>query len=371
MGADDRRAHVHHRRHGLAPQREDFGEDFELPPDRAYSETCAGIASVMLCWRLLLATGEARYADLAERTLYNVVATSPALDGRAFFYANPLHQRVPGEPPAPDARQRARVVEHARAVVQRRLLPDQHRPHAREPRRLRGDGRRTAACRSTSSPPATIRDGALALRVETGYPWSGEVVVRVRASDDRPRTLALRVPAWATGRDARRPARRARLRAPSSGSGGRATSCGWNSRWRRAGRSPTRAWTPSAAASPPSAARSSTAWSPPTRSTTTLDGVAVDTSAPPVERPLGEEAGGGVGLTAPGEALDVHHAGAWPYDGGGRAERTPARLAFVPYHAWGNRGPSTMRVWTPVAVSVERRAAVRTSQAARAGGAVL
>jgi uncharacterized protein len=60
---------------------EKFGEDFVLPPDRAYSETCAGIASVMLSWRLLLATGETRFADLAERTLYNVVATSPAPDG--------------------------------------------------------------------------------------------------------------------------------------------------------------------------------------------------------------------------------------------------------------------------------------------------
>ena len=56
----------------------------------------------MLSWRLLLATGEPRYADLAERTLFNVVATSPAPDGRAFFYANPLHQRVPGVVPEPD-----------------------------------------------------------------------------------------------------------------------------------------------------------------------------------------------------------------------------------------------------------------------------
>jgi DUF1680 family protein len=74
----------------------------------------------------------------------------------------------------------------------------------------------------------------------------------------------------------------------------------------------------------------------------------VDASAPPAERPLGEEAGGGVGLTAPGEALDVQHPDAWPYDGGVRAGRSATQLAFVPYHAWGNRGPSTMRVWTPV-----------------------
>ena len=81
---------------------EAFGDDFELPPDRAYSETCASISSIMFSWRLLLAQGLPRYAELIERTLFNVVATSPAQDGRSFYYANTLHQREPGQPPAPD-----------------------------------------------------------------------------------------------------------------------------------------------------------------------------------------------------------------------------------------------------------------------------
>src|SRR5690606_15498297 len=67
---------------GSRHQDEAFGEDFMLPPDRAYSETCAGVGSVMLSWRLLLAHGGPEYADLIERTLFNVVATSPAADGR-------------------------------------------------------------------------------------------------------------------------------------------------------------------------------------------------------------------------------------------------------------------------------------------------
>lgn len=78
---------------GSRHQDEGFGEDFELPADRAYCETCAGVASVMFAWRLYLATGDVRYPDLIERTLFNVVATSPSADGRSFFYANPLHQR--------------------------------------------------------------------------------------------------------------------------------------------------------------------------------------------------------------------------------------------------------------------------------------
>lgn len=74
---------------------EAFGEDFVLPADRSYCETCAGVASIMLSWRLLLATGEARFAELIERTLFNVIATSPSADGKSFFYANTLHQRSP------------------------------------------------------------------------------------------------------------------------------------------------------------------------------------------------------------------------------------------------------------------------------------
>ena len=52
---------------------EAFGDPFELPPDRAYAETCAAIASVMLAWRLLLATGDPDCADVIERTMFNGV----------------------------------------------------------------------------------------------------------------------------------------------------------------------------------------------------------------------------------------------------------------------------------------------------------
>ena len=54
------------RHHGEA-----IGDPYELPPDRAYCETCAAIASIMWNWRMLLVTGESRFADLLERTLYN------------------------------------------------------------------------------------------------------------------------------------------------------------------------------------------------------------------------------------------------------------------------------------------------------------
>ena len=81
---------------GLGSRHRDeaFGDPFELPPDRAYAETCAAIASVMLAWRLLLATGEPECADVIERTVYNGVLPGLSLDGTAFFYINVLQRRI-------------------------------------------------------------------------------------------------------------------------------------------------------------------------------------------------------------------------------------------------------------------------------------
>jgi hypothetical protein len=70
---------------------EAIGDAYELPPDRAYCETCASIASMMWKWRMLLVTGES-FADLFERTLYNGFLSGLSLDGESFFYANPLHR---------------------------------------------------------------------------------------------------------------------------------------------------------------------------------------------------------------------------------------------------------------------------------------
>ncbi|MDT7787122.1 MAG: uncharacterized protein QOF58_5541, partial [Pseudonocardiales bacterium] len=79
---------------GSRHQDEAFGDDFVLPADRAYAETCAGVATVMLAQRLLLATGDSRYAGVVDRVLHNVIATAIGDDGRSFFYANTLHQRT-------------------------------------------------------------------------------------------------------------------------------------------------------------------------------------------------------------------------------------------------------------------------------------
>ena len=125
---------------GSRHEGEAFGDDWELPPDRAYCETCAGVAAIMFSWRLLLATGESRYADLIERVLYNVIATSPAEDGKAFFYSNTLHRRVPGTKPASGRLEARPAARPAGAVVRGVVLPAERRAHARVAVELCGDG---------------------------------------------------------------------------------------------------------------------------------------------------------------------------------------------------------------------------------------
>ncbi len=186
---------------GSHHQDEAFGDDWVLPPDRAYSETCASVGSIMFSWRLLLAEGSPRYADLIERVLFNVVATSPSADGTAFFYANTLHQRRPGTPAA-DGEVSPRASSSVRAPwFEVSCCP----PNLA--RTLAG----LAAYVATTDDeglqlhqyaPAEIRttlpDGtAIAVDVETGYPRDGVVRVHVREDAAAPWTLTLRVPAWA------------------------------------------------------------------------------------------------------------------------------------------------------------------------------
>jgi uncharacterized protein len=78
---------------------EGFGRDYELP-HRSYAETCAAIGSFFFNWRMLRATGEARFAEQMERTLYNAVLPGIGLDGRSYFYVNTLaaHGRTERQP---------------------------------------------------------------------------------------------------------------------------------------------------------------------------------------------------------------------------------------------------------------------------------
>jgi DUF1680 family protein len=181
---------------------EAFGDDFVLPPDRSYCETCAGVASIMFSWRLLLATADVKYADLIERTLFNVVATSPAADGRSFFYANTLHQRTTHSVPALNdegvtirggstGRQAWFEVSCCPPNVARTLA-------SLGAYVATSDGQGVQLHQYVAGVVTAPTDaGDVALRIETAYPRSGRVEFEVLQAPDAGANVSIRVPAWA------------------------------------------------------------------------------------------------------------------------------------------------------------------------------
>ena len=171
---------------------ESFGDPFELPPDRAYAETCASIASVMLGWRLLLATGEACFADAIERAIYNGVLSGISLTGTRFFYVNPLQRRTHHAYEPPGHGERAAWYPCACCPPNlMRLLSSWEQYLASS-----DDTGIQIHQYATSEIQADVAGGTVRLSVRTGYPWHGRVTVSVVQAPGRPWTLSLRVPRW-------------------------------------------------------------------------------------------------------------------------------------------------------------------------------
>ncbi|WP_158845961.1 glycoside hydrolase family 127 protein [Saccharothrix deserti] len=170
---------------------EAFGDPYELPADRAYGETCAAIASVQWNWRMLLATGEARYADEMERALYNAVAGSTSLDGKHFFYSNPLHLRTGHDGSDEDAPSQ-RLPWYRCACCPpnlARLVASLHGYTA-----TTDDSGLQVHLYSAGTVRAEVDGAAVEVVTRTEYPWDGRVELTVTGS--APFTLALRVPGW-------------------------------------------------------------------------------------------------------------------------------------------------------------------------------
>lgn len=169
---------------GSRHEGEAFGDPFELPADRAYCETCASIAAVMWSWRMLLVTGEARYAAFAERVLYNAFAAALGADGGSYFYVNPLksrgdHHREPWYETAccpPNAmRLLASIEDYVATATSTGVQFQQFVP---------GDVE------------TTIGSEPFALSMMTECPWDGTLSVRVRECPTTEAEIAVRLPEW-------------------------------------------------------------------------------------------------------------------------------------------------------------------------------
>ena len=177
---------------GARHQGEAFGDDYELPNLTAYNETCAAQASILWNQRMFLLTGEAKYIDILERTLYNGFLSGLGMDGRSFFYVNPL--ACDGEYQFNRETAMTRQPWYQTACCPTnvvRLLPALSGYIYAQRQRdiyvnlfIAGEGR------------FRLNNTDLRIRQASDYPWDGDIVLDVTVSKPLRFTLKLRVPGY-------------------------------------------------------------------------------------------------------------------------------------------------------------------------------
>jgi DUF1680 family protein len=180
---------------------ESFQEDYLMPNSTAYNETCANISNAMFNYRLLAAKGEAKYADIMELVMYNSALVGISVEGKDYFYANPLRMNQG------DA---GRDYEHATTERAERVpyIPVFCCPPnlARTIAKLSGwaysksDNGIAVNLYGGNKLNTKLMDGSsLKLNQITNYPWDGDVKITIEESKTEPFEMKLRIPEWAEG----------------------------------------------------------------------------------------------------------------------------------------------------------------------------
>ncbi|MBM4089231.1 MAG: glycoside hydrolase family 127 protein [Planctomycetes bacterium] len=190
---------AYHRGH--SPRGDDVHEAlanaYDLPLAHAYNETCSSFGFAMFCRRLLEATGDARYADWMEQTLFNACLAAVSLDGERFFYANPLAWHGPEQKLlSNDARERWTDWNCYCCPPQvARVFGQLHRWVYG----TRGDDVWVHLYGGSTLRADLPGRGRVELEQTTDYPWSGQVRFVWKTAPDGETAFRLRVPAWARG----------------------------------------------------------------------------------------------------------------------------------------------------------------------------
>ncbi|MBN1696780.1 MAG: glycoside hydrolase family 127 protein [Spirochaetales bacterium] len=164
---------------------ESFGADYELPNEHTYNETCAQIASIFWNHRMAQTGADSRYHDIVELTLYNGFLSGISLDGKKYFYPNPLKSSGRHE--------RSEWFQCACCP------PNMARLFASLGQYIYGTSRGTIFVNQFIGGRASIRlpgTGTVGLLQEGEYPRYGEVRFTVGISHPAAFTIALRKPAW-------------------------------------------------------------------------------------------------------------------------------------------------------------------------------
>jgi len=176
---------------GAAGGHEGFGDPYDLPNRVAYCETCASIANVYWNHRLFCFTGEGKYIDIMERTLYNALLSGVSLQGNTFFYPNPLEtegrrSRAPWFGCACCPSNISRFIPSMPGYVYA-VDEEGDRPTVYVNLYVASDS------------TLTVQGEKLRMKQATNYPWDGRAAITIDSDTTGNVTLKLRIPGWARG----------------------------------------------------------------------------------------------------------------------------------------------------------------------------
>lgn len=177
---------------GAVPGIEGFGPEYVLPNKDTYDETCAAVGNVFFNYRMFLASGDAKYVDAAEVSLYNNVLAGVNIEGNKFFYVNVLeadgkkafnHGRAGRSPwfgTACCPSNMARLIPQVSGMIYSHTDDDIY-----------------TALYAGCSTVVSLAAGDVTLKQQTNYPFDGKIVIEVEpAAADSEFTLWLRIPTW-------------------------------------------------------------------------------------------------------------------------------------------------------------------------------
>ena len=178
-----------------------YGRSYELPNVTSHNETCANIGNALWNWRMLQLTGEGRFADILELVLYNSLLSGISLDGKKFFYTNPMRV-LNNQPDLRWSRTREAYIDcfccPPNAV--RMIAEVNSYAYSISNGESGSDGAVWVNLYGASVLDTKLPNGAkIVLEQETDYPWEGHVKITIRATEAPKFALMLRIPGWADG----------------------------------------------------------------------------------------------------------------------------------------------------------------------------
>lgn len=178
---------------------ESFSLPYDLPNDTAYSETCAAIGLVFFSERMLRIKADSKYSDVMELALFNTVLSGMALDGKSFFYVNPLEV-------IPENCKKDERKTHVKPVRQKWFgcaccPPNIARLITSLGRYIYTEDENTlyAHLYVGSDTAKTVNGRPVSVSMESGFPNNGNVKIAVSGAAGSGFRLALRIPGWTCG----------------------------------------------------------------------------------------------------------------------------------------------------------------------------